>query len=94
MGQSANHLAWAKMDEANRFLREVFLPEHNRLFAIAPEEPGLAFVPFAGNLDDILCIQEARTVGNDNKVRDKGLLLADPRGQAPPSLRQSQGQGP
>ncbi len=66
------------MDEANRFLREVFLPEHNRLFAIAPEEPGSAFVPFAGNLDDILCIQEARTVGNDNTVRYKGLFLQIP----------------
>ena len=78
MGQSANHLAWAKMDEANRFLREVFLPEHNRLFAIAPEEPGSAFVPFAGNLDDIPCIQEARTVGNDNTVRYKRLFLQIP----------------
>ena len=73
MGQSANHLAWAKMDEANRFLREVFLPEHNRLFAIAPEEPGSAFVLFAGNLGDILCIQEERRVNNDNTVRYKGL---------------------
>ena len=61
------------MDEANRFLREVFLPEHNRLFAIAPEEPGSAFVPFAGDLDDILCIQEERRVNNDNTVRYKGL---------------------
>ncbi len=66
------------MDEANRFLREVFLPEHNRRFAIAPEEPGSAFVPFAGNLDDILCVQEERTVGNDNTVRYKGLQLQIP----------------
>jgi transposase len=66
------------MDEANRFLREVFLPEHNRLFAIAPEEPGSAFVPFAGDLDDILCIQEERRVNNDNTVRYKGLHLQIP----------------
>ena len=61
------------MDEANRFLREVFLPEHNRLFAIAPEEPGSPFVLFACNLGDILCIQEERGVNNDNTVRYKGL---------------------
>lgn len=66
------------MDEANRFLRETFLPEHNRRFAIAPEEPGSAFVPFAGALDDILCIQEERIVSNDNTVRYKGLVLQIP----------------
>ena len=27
------------IEAANRFLREVYLPEHNRTFAIAPEEP-------------------------------------------------------
>ena len=66
------------MEEANQFLRDTFLPEHNQRFAIAPEEPGSAFVPFAGNLDDILCIQEERIVGNDNTVRYKGLVLQIP----------------
>jgi len=66
------------MEEANRFLRETFLPDHNRRFAIAPEEPGSAFVPFAGNLDDILCVQVERTVGNDNTVRYKNLSLQIP----------------
>lgn len=68
----------ATMDEANRFLRETFLPEHNKRFAIAPEEPGSAFTPFAGNPDDILCIQEERTAGNDNTVRYQGLSLQIP----------------
>ncbi len=66
------------MDEANRFLRETFLPDHNRRFAIAPEEPGSAFVPFAGNLDNILCVQEERTVAGDNTVRYKGMTLQIP----------------
>ena len=66
------------MIEANRFLRKTFLPDHNRRFAITPEEPGSAFVPFAGSLDDILCIQEERTVGNDNTVRYKRLTLQIP----------------
>ena len=68
----------ATMEAANRFLRETFLPDHNRRFAIAPEAPGSAFVPFAGALDDILCVQEERTVGNDNTVRYKGLALQIP----------------
>ncbi len=66
------------MKEANRLLREAFLPDHNRRFAIAPEEPGSAFVPFAGNLDDILCVQEERTVAGDNTVRYKGMTLQIP----------------
>ncbi len=70
----------ATMDEANRYLRETFLPDHNRRFAMASEEPGSAFVPFAGNLDDILCVQEVRTIGNDNTVRYKGCTLPIPEG--------------
>ncbi len=66
------------MDEANRFLRETFLTDHNRRFAIAPEAPGSAFVPFAGNLDNILCVQEERTVAGDNTVRYKGMSLQIP----------------
>ncbi len=66
------------MAEANRFLRETFLSDHNGRFAIAPEEPGSAFVPFAGNLDDILCVHDERIVGNDNTVRHRGRVLQIP----------------
>jgi len=67
------------MAEANRFLREVYLPEHNALFAIEPEEPGAAFVTWAGaGLADILTTQEERTVGNDNTVAYKRLTLQIP----------------
>jgi Winged helix-turn helix len=66
------------MDEANRFLRDVYLPEHNARFARPPEETGSAFVPFAGPLEEVLCVQEDRVVGNDNTVRYKGLVLQIP----------------
>ena len=66
------------MDEANRFLKEVYLPRHNARFQVAPESEDSAFVPFAGALDDILCIQEERTVSNDNTVRYKRRLLQLP----------------
>ena len=67
------------MDAANRFLKETFLPEHNARFAIAPEDKGSAFVPFAGNLEDILCVQEDRVVGGDNTVRYKNRVLQIPQ---------------
>jgi transposase len=66
------------IEAANRFLREIYIPQHNSRFAIKPEEPGSAFVPFAGPLDDILCVQEERTVSGDNTVRYKGLILQIP----------------
>ena len=64
--------------EANRFLKEVYLPLHNARFGTPAEAEGSAFVPFAGALDDILCIQEERTVSNDNTVRYKRRLLQLP----------------
>ena len=67
------------MEAANRFLREVYLPEHNARFAVAPEQPGSAFVPDRlAAYRDILCVQEDRTVGNDNTVRYRGLSLQIP----------------
>jgi len=69
------------MESANRFLREVYLPDHNRRFTEPPAEASSAFVPVPGvALADILCHQEERVVGNDNTVRFQGLVL-----QIPPS---------
>lgn len=67
-----------EMEAANLFLKETYLPQHNANFAIKPSEPGSAFVAFAGNLKDTLCIQEERVVGNDNTVRYKNLVLQIP----------------
>ena len=68
------------MAGANRFLKEVYLPQHNARFATQVEAEGSAFVPFAGTaaLDDILCIHEERTVSNDNTVRYKRRVLQLP----------------
>jgi len=71
-------------EAANRFLAERFVPAHNARFAVAAAEPGSAFVPFAGDLAEVLCVQDERIVGNDNTVRYQG---APP----PPPLRQGQG---
>jgi hypothetical protein len=63
---------------ANRFLAERFVPAHNARFAVAAAEPGSAFVPFTGDLAEVLCVQEERIVGNDNCVRYEGLNLQIP----------------
>jgi len=69
------------VEAANRFIGEVYLPEHNARFALAPEQPESAFVADrAGAHRDVLCVQEQRVVGNDNTVRYRGMAL-----QIPPS---------
>ena len=56
-------------DAADRYLREVFVPAYNTRFAVAPEQPGSAFVAIGDlDLDQILCVEEPRQVGNDNTV--------------------------
>ena len=61
---------------ANRFLREVYLPAHNRRFAVAAAEPGTAFTPWTGgDLAEILCLQEDRVVAKDNTVSFGKLRL-------------------
>ena len=82
------------MEAANRFLKNVFLPAHNARFAIVPDEGGTAFVPFAGDLRDILCVHEDRVVGNDNTVALSQPGAANSTGSPPPSLRQGARPGP
>jgi transposase len=66
------------VEAANQFLAERLVPEHNRRFAVAAAEPGSAFVPFAGALAEVLCVQVERVVGRDNCVRYDGLSLQIP----------------
>ena len=67
-----------EMAAANRFLKDVFLPAHNARFAIPPEGEATAFVPFAGDVKDILCLHEERVVGNDNTARYRNRVLQIP----------------
>ena len=75
------------VDAANRFLREVYLPEHNARFAVAADEPVSAFVEVPAALwRDVLCLQEERRVGNDNCVRWHGQSLQIPPNPLRPHL--------
>jgi hypothetical protein len=63
-------------EQANHFLRERFLPEHNARFARKAEQSGSAFTPLMGfALADVLCIQEERVVAKDNTLRYKGKTI-------------------
>ena len=66
------------IEEANRFLTEEYLPVHNKQFAINASGEGEAFVPYAGDLAEILCIHEERVVSKDNTVRYKNRTLQIP----------------
>ena len=66
------------IEEANRFLSESYIFEHNDRFAVAAAEEGDAFVPFVGDLAGVLCAKHERVVGNDNCVRFEGLVLQIP----------------
>ena len=69
------------VEAANRWLREVYIGEHNARFAVPAEPAGSAFVADPTPAwRDILCVQEERQVGNDNTVRWRRLCL-----QLPPS---------
>jgi transposase len=63
-------------DRANEYIRATYLPEHNQRFARQPADLSSCFVSAkSAPLDDILCIEEERTVSADNVVRYDNLRL-------------------
>jgi len=58
------------LQAANRFIQEVYLPQHNARFARPPALPDSAFVPVGdpAALAEILCVEEERVVARDNTV--------------------------
>jgi transposase len=70
------------MDAANRYVTQVYLPAFNAEFTQPAAEEGSAFVPWTGgDLDDILCEQDERTVSADNCVSFEGMVLQIPANQ-------------
>jgi hypothetical protein len=66
-------------EEANRYLRQTYLPVHNAEFCQPPLEEGSAFVEcVVPHLDEILCEQHDRQVGRDNCVSFDGKKLQIP----------------
>lgn len=67
------------IEAANRFIGEVYLPEHNARFARPPEIAESAFVAVDPMLlSEVLCIEEERVVARDNTVAYERLRLQLP----------------
>jgi transposase len=56
------------MEVANRYIRESYLPVHNRTFAVPPREEASAFVTADADLDELFSRDAVRQVGKDNVV--------------------------
>jgi len=62
-------------EEANRFLRESYIAEFNRKFAVAAQ-PESAFVPVGGkDLERIFTLQHERVVNRDNTISFANRVL-------------------
>ena len=74
------------MEEANRFIRKIYLPAHNARFAKPPALPESAFTAVAdtAQLRDALCVQEERVVARDNTVSFGRVKLQLPESRLRP----------
>jgi hypothetical protein len=65
------------LEEANRYLRQEFIPKHNRRFSRLAKEPGSAYIPLPQGLKlkEIFCLKEERTVAADNTISYKGKFF-------------------
>lgn len=71
------------IEEANRYIQEIYLPRHNKQFCVKPACSESAFTRWESTiaLEDILCLEVERTVQQDNTVRYKGLILQIPKNE-------------
>lgn len=61
-------------DNANKFLKETFLPWYNAKYTHQAESAYMP-IPEGKNLDFIFCIKKERTVNNDNTVQIYGQVI-------------------
>jgi len=61
---------------ANRYLRDVYVPQHNATFRRVPRDAATAFAPLGRiDLNTMLRQEDARIVASDNTVLVAGRLL-------------------
>jgi transposase len=72
------------LEGANRYIKEIYTPRHNEQFCVKPASVERAFIPWVSAtvaLEDVLCLEESRTVQHDNTVRYNGLILQIPKNE-------------
>src|ERR1700756_4932993 len=63
-------------EEANQFLRESYVAEFNRKFAVRAAQPESAFVPVGGkDVERIFTLQQERVVNRDNTISFANRVL-------------------
>ena len=73
------------VEAANRWIAETYIAQYNADFAVDAEQEGSGFLrDHTGAWPEILCIQDERTVGNDNTVKWRGLSLQLPQSRLRP----------
>jgi hypothetical protein len=76
-----------EIEAANGYIREIYLPMHNELFARPPQiaqESGFVQVRDPDALADVLCVQQHRVVARDNTVSYEGRCLQLPQSPVRP----------
>ena len=65
------------LEDANRYLWEKFIPQHNRMFSRTAKEPGSAYrpLPKGVSLKHVFCLKEERTVAGDNTISYQGKIF-------------------
>ena len=96
-GRLPKELTLAGVDDiaqANRYIREIYLPLHNAQFAKAStsaqppqiaEESAFVAVSDPASLTDILCIEQERVVARDNTVAYEGRCLSSRKARCGPT---------
>ncbi len=83
------------LDDANRWLEEVFIPRHNRRFAKKPLQRGSAFQRISKREIRLkIAFAYETTVSNDNCASVEGLVIHIPPGRGRRASQLRQGQGP
>ena len=73
------HADIATVEPANAWIKAVYIPGHNRQFAVQPAVSDSAFVAVErATLVETLCIEESRIVARDNTVSYDGERLQIP----------------
>jgi hypothetical protein len=67
-------------EDANRYLREVFIPDFNRKFTVEPLEAGSAFMPLVGiDIERACALEHEVTVYPDNTVHWRKRIFQIPK---------------
>jgi transposase len=70
------------IDAANKYLKQYYLPKHNKKFMAKPASEDTAFIALNGiNLANIFCVKEERIVKSDNTIHFNNLVLQIPKNE-------------